>query len=1081
MSGRTAPPVRGPRLNPFAFPSDTTLRFVLLVIFVVCGSARLYGEFRGQTDPAAKQCTIQVWSELSKLDNSSPADIARDAASIGSKVLTSLADCAASLRPEVVWKSTGICLVILVAAFFYYSYPAWKLRTGRLEPISASELPEVAHELQSIAETARLPNPPIFVWNPLATGLPVVFGRHGRYHVALSGSFVAQYFYTDKDSFRAIMLHELGHIHNGDVAKTYLTMSLWLAFLATALAPSFLLSSWHLATFRWLDASSLILNSVVWTGVIMLSGLAVLRAREYYADVRASAWDQTSQIDRVLAALSGSAGKGWRRYLRFHPDPTERRQIVEDPSRLLRLSFGDAFGIGIAAWFAIVVVSGLLLPFWPRDTWAAWIFFGSIKLGVPAVVFAFAIGAIGIGVWRSAFASSLKGDLPSTGTGWLGIAFVAGALPGVALALAEGALQSFAEHPLPFSVALTALKLEVWTYIALLVGCLLIFGWISQTASAWFEVVLQSRSPRPILLFSVATALFLVVGALALASFIVLLSFTATPWRQAGAVGLYMYGSSVGGPIIIASMVAWAFPLVGIWRRKQITPARLAPWVFLDGASPPEIPSQKPVRPAEALLTGVVIGLLYCLWWELVIFRSHLPAGIGNGIGSIFGWLLAVATRVFGDEGFSLPGSAAVLQALAAAVAAARATRLSAVCGLFAASVAGFIMVVGHFILFGIGSEASASRQFEIALPMMGLGAIVALPMAILAAWIGNVARRATAHPVTRQSDSPTMRRSVRGSLLAKGSVVALCVVVGIGMTARVRNVLVAQQEVNSYRESAERGDSDAQHKLASMYADGRSVGRDDVKAVFWWRKAAEQGHAAAQSKLANMYFRGLGVAQDDIMAAQWVRRAAEQGHADAENGLGFLYAMGRGVANDDSLALQWFRKAAEQGHADAQNTLGTFHARGRGTAQDDAVAVEWFRKAATQGHVEAQNNLGTFHALGRGTPRDDVVAVEWFRKAAERGHADAQNNLGYMYQQGRALPKDQVLALQWFLKAAERGHTHAQFVVGEIYEVGEVVAKDDDQAVAWFRKAADKDHPEARNRLSVMCGRGLRTACSSP
>ena len=107
MVERTALPVRGPRLNPFAFPSDTTLRFALLVIFVVCGSARLYGEFRGQTDPAAKQCTMQVWSELSKLDRSSPADIGRDAARFSEKALPSLADCAASLRPEFVWKMGG--------------------------------------------------------------------------------------------------------------------------------------------------------------------------------------------------------------------------------------------------------------------------------------------------------------------------------------------------------------------------------------------------------------------------------------------------------------------------------------------------------------------------------------------------------------------------------------------------------------------------------------------------------------------------------------------------------------------------------------------------------------------------------------------------------------------------------------------------------------------------------------------------------------------------------------------------------------------------------------------------------------
>ena len=89
----------------------------------------------------------------------------------------------------------GMVLVILVAAVFYYLYPTWKLKTGRLEPISSSELPELEHELKSIVRSSPPFKAMIFVWNPLATGLPVVFGRRDKYYVALSGSFIAQHFY----------------------------------------------------------------------------------------------------------------------------------------------------------------------------------------------------------------------------------------------------------------------------------------------------------------------------------------------------------------------------------------------------------------------------------------------------------------------------------------------------------------------------------------------------------------------------------------------------------------------------------------------------------------------------------------------------------------------------------------------------------------------------------------------------------------------------------------------------------------------------------------------------------------------
>jgi TPR repeat protein len=447
-------------------------------------------------------------------------------------------------------------------------------------------------------------------------------------------------------------------------------------------------------------------------------------------------------------------------------------------------------------------------------------------------------------------------------------------------------------------------------------------------------------------------------------------------------------------------------------------------------------------------MTGIVMGLLFLLMWELVLFRDRFPTAIAAGIGSAFDWLLAGTARVFGSHEVVLPGSGAFFQAIAGAIVAGRATRLSAVCGLFAASAASFIIVTGHYILLGMGSDIPASHLVHAALQMMGLGAAVALPTVIVAAWIGNVAHRLfartaaspTSHDAAASLLAPSgPRRPAAWSLVSKGSAAVLFVAVGIGLAVKVYNV----QAINAYRTSAERGDIDAQNRLASMYARGQAVARDVAQAVFWWRKAAEQGHADAQYNLARMFFDGMGVVQDDIMAAQWVRKAAEQGHAGAEAVLGNLYLLGRGMPQDDTLALQWFGKAASQGNADAQNYLGLFH------------------------------------AFGRGTPRDDAAAVQWFRKAAEQGHATAQNNLGLMYQQGRALPKDEAQALQWFRSAAKQGQADAQFRVGQAYAKGEVVAKDDEQAVLWFRQAAGKGHPEAKNFLQALCDGGLQAACS--
>src|SRR5262249_12815821 len=150
-------------------------------------------------------------------------------------------------------------------------------------------------------------------------------------------------------------------------------------------------------------------------------------------------------------------------------------------------------------------------------------------------------------------------------------------------------------------------------------------------------------------------------------------------------------------------------------------------WVFLDGASP-DIPSQPAVRLRGAVLTGAVMGLLFLLLIELLYFKKYLPTVIGHGISSAYNWDAAFSTHVFGHRSFVLTLPAIALQVLAAAIVAARRQRLRAVCGLFAASVAGFIIVAGNHLFFFIGYEYQTSEQLVVAAIFMGLGSVAAVP-----------------------------------------------------------------------------------------------------------------------------------------------------------------------------------------------------------------------------------------------------------------------------------------------------------------------------------------------------------------
>ena len=48
-------------------------------------------------------------------------------------------------------------------------------------------------------------------------------------------------------------------------------------------------------------------------------------------------------------------------------------------------------------------------------------------------------------------------------------------------------------------------------------------------------------------------------------------------------------------------------------------------------------------------------------------------------------------------------------------------------------------------------------------------------------------------------------------------------------------------EAVRWYRKAAEQGDSNSQHTLGCMHANGQGVKQDDAEAVRWFWKAAEQ------------------------------------------------------------------------------------------------------------------------------------------------------------------------------------------------------------------------------------------------
>ncbi len=96
---------------------------------------------------------------------------------------------------------------------------------------------------------------------------------------------------------------------------------------------------------------------------------------------------------------------------------------------------------------------------------------------------------------------------------------------------------------------------------------------------------------------------------------------------------------------------------------------------------------------------------------------------------------------------------------------------------------------------------------------------------------------------------------------------------------------------------------------------------KDYATALRLFRQAADQGNAEAQHRLGVMYEFGIGVPQNFSEAFGLFSLAARQGFMRSQASLGLMYSDGRGSPVDLSAAHMWFNLAAAQGdHGAATN-----------------------------------------------------------------------------------------------------------------------------------------------------------------
>ena len=686
-----APP--SPRLNPFALPTDTTSRFALLVVAVLSASLFAYMLLsfalpstqerlvRAEQCAEARVAATPVPPTAGENDRTRIVDQAR-------------LDCR---RPVLRWEAlivgAGVGALTLIAVGLYALVPTWKIRRRRLVPLEEEDAPELVERFRQLCREAGLARPPRLLWNPLTPGSSALaFGRFNRSYVAVGAGLVVQY-YTEPDAAVAVLRHELAHVVNRDVSKTYLAFSLWYAFVLAGLLP---LVAAHLVEGGVLSFPT-VWRLAALVGLVYAARNAVLRTREYYAD----AWAGSSRTARtvlakILQRLPEAGSKGLRRLRTLggvHPDPASRVRALANSARLFRPRFADVFAAGVLAGFAYPTVREFLFLLFPIGQ----------TLSIPptaALVSASLIGVVlGTVVWRAGLAARAR-DRAHPGTAPLAVA--------AAVGLALGSQLSFGGW-----------RLNVASTLVLLLFMLPTVHWLAATADAWFDSVPGTRSGRT---FSAAglVAAGLVVWNTAWVSTLGVGDRADTTENSAPFVAGYI-ASHRATPFVVAGLVL--FPLAAIVLGRRARSEATPSWVVEQEGPGEAVPwPQRPrLAVASTLLCGAAGGIVFCL--GVVAIRA-----LDVSAGSLVKPIEEAAFQYAPATDHALIALAVVAQIVVSAVVALRAKRLAVLHALLALPASFVLMTVGVVLpglLDGDGLPVGFTRLARLVLTGGALAALV--------------------------------------------------------------------------------------------------------------------------------------------------------------------------------------------------------------------------------------------------------------------------------------------------------------------------------------------------------------------
>lgn len=246
------------------------------------------------------------------------------------------------------------------------------------------------------------------------------------------------------------------------------------------------------------------------------------------------------------------------------------------------------------------------------------------------------------------------------------------------------------------------------------------------------------------------------------------------------------------------------------------------------------------------------------------------------------------------------------------------------------------------------------------------------------------------------------------------------------------------------------------QLNIGLCHLNGWGVPQDDAKAFEMFAKAAENGNASACGCLAHMIRHGLAADNDPKMTIAYLQMGADRGDPDCWYELGCAYEVGFGVRQSATEAARWLELAAADGDARAQARLAALLLRTDPTRDNVEIALRLLEQAGDQGDHTAIYVRGSLLAFGNAHVERDVETACALADRLMAGGSYLGHRLkGELHEHGHGMPQDQAEAATAFLAAATRGDWVSQVEIGRRYLDGNGVERDDVEALAWFSLAS--------------------------